>query len=144
MFCQQFRSNCQRDSLLAKGIQCSNCVFTHPGGPWRKSYTLQLFIHLTNAPHWVPAHAQPRLCPAAIDSNKFCFCQPSPWLVPGKPNLPLGLRGKAGGCARVTDKKGPIRDFPGGPAVNTLPSNARSVGTVPGWGQKNIYFCFIE
>ena len=28
--------------------------------------------------------------------------QPSPWVGPGKPNLPLGLRGKAGGCARVT------------------------------------------
>ena len=28
--------------------------------------------------------------------------QPSPWVGAGKPNLPLGLRGKAGGCARVT------------------------------------------
>ena len=28
--------------------------------------------------------------------------QPSPGVGPGKPNLPLGLRGKAGGCARVT------------------------------------------
>ena len=28
--------------------------------------------------------------------------QPSPWVGPGKHNLPLGLRGKAGGCARVT------------------------------------------
>ena len=28
--------------------------------------------------------------------------QPSPRFGPGKPNLPLGLRGKAGGCARVT------------------------------------------
>ena len=28
--------------------------------------------------------------------------QPSPWVGPGKPNLPLGLRGKAGGGARVT------------------------------------------
>ena len=28
--------------------------------------------------------------------------QPSPWVGPGKPNLPLGWRGKAGGCARVT------------------------------------------
>ena len=28
--------------------------------------------------------------------------QPSPWVGPGKPNLPLGLRGKAGGCTRVT------------------------------------------
>ena len=26
----------------------------------------------------------------------------SPWVGPGKPNLPLGLRGKAGGGARVT------------------------------------------
>ena len=26
--------------------------------------------------------------------------QHSPWVGPGKPNLPLGLRGKAGGCAR--------------------------------------------
>ena len=36
----------------------------------------------------------------------------------------------------VSPKKGPIRDFPGGPAVNTLPSNAGSVGTIPGWGTK--------
>ena len=28
--------------------------------------------------------------------------QPSSWVGPGKPNLPLELRGKAGGCARVT------------------------------------------
>ena len=28
--------------------------------------------------------------------------QPSPWVGPGKPNLPLGLGGEAGGCARVT------------------------------------------
>ena len=27
--------------------------------------------------------------------------QPSSWVGPGKPNLPLELRGKAGGCARV-------------------------------------------
>ena len=26
--------------------------------------------------------------------------QPSPWVGPGKPNLPLGLRGKAGGGAK--------------------------------------------
>ena len=34
-----------------------------------------------------------------------------PWVGPGKPNLPLGLRGKAGGCARVT--AGPKRPHPG-------------------------------
>ena len=28
--------------------------------------------------------------------------QPSSWVGPGKPNLPLELRGRAGGCARVT------------------------------------------
>ena len=33
--------------------------------------------------------------------------QPSPWVGPGKPNLPLGWRGKAWGCARVTS--GPKR-----------------------------------
>ena len=27
--------------------------------------------------------------------------QPSPWVGPGKQNLPLGWRGKAGGCARA-------------------------------------------
>ena len=25
-------------------------------------------------------------------------------------------------------------DFPGGPVVKTLPSNARDVGLIPGWG----------
>ena len=38
-------------------------------------------------------------------------------------------------------QKGPNRDFPGGPAVNTLPSNAGSVGSIPGWGTK-ITACF--
>ena len=28
----------------------------------------------------------------------FKKLQPSPWVGPGKPNLPLGLRGNAGGC----------------------------------------------
>ena len=36
----------------------------------------------------------------------------------------------------VSPKKGPIRDFLGGPAVNTLPSNAGSVGSIPGQGTK--------
>ena len=40
--------------------------------------------------------------------------QPSPWVGPGKPNLPLGLRGKAGGCARVT--AGPKRPHLGAQA----------------------------
>ena len=35
-----------------------------------------------------------------VDSRRGS--QPSPWVGPGKPNLPLGLRGKAGGGARVT------------------------------------------
>ena len=34
--------------------------------------------------------------------SRFGYGQPSPWVGPGKPNLPLGLRGKAGGGARVT------------------------------------------
>ena len=28
------------------------------------------------------------------------------------------------------------RDFPGGPVVKTLPSNARGVGSIPGWEAK--------
>ena len=40
-----------------------------------------------------------------------------------------------------SSKKGPNRDFPGSPVVNTLPFNAGSVGTVPGWGTK-IPACF--
>ena len=29
-----------------------------------------------------------------------------------------------------------MRDFPGGPVVKTLPSSARGVGLIPGWGAK--------
>ena len=30
-----------------------------------------------------------------------------------------------------------IRDFPGGPAVETLPSNARGTGSIPSHGAKS-------
>ena len=36
------------------------------------------------------------------DCSHEIISQPSSWVGPGKPNLPLGLRGKAGGGARVT------------------------------------------
>ena len=43
--------------------------------------------------------------------------QPSPWVGPGKPNLPLGLRGKAGECSRVTaGQKRPHLDLCSGPS----------------------------
>ena len=29
-----------------------------------------------------------------------------------------------------------LRDFPGSPVVKILPSNARDVGLIPGWGDK--------
>ena len=29
-----------------------------------------------------------------------------------------------------------MRDFPGGPVVKTLPSNAGGAGPIPGWGAK--------
>ena len=32
-----------------------------------------------------------------------------------------------------------IRDFPGGPGVKTLPFNARSAGSITGWGTKIPY-----
>ena len=56
--------------------------------------------------------ARPSCCQAVGTTRFFSSCggildlrrgsQPSPWVGPGKPNLPLGLRGKAGGGARVT------------------------------------------
>ena len=58
--------------------------------------------------------------------------QPSPWVGPGKPNLPLGLRGKAGGCARVT--AGPKRPHLGvcpGPHI-PLQGRQGSRGCIPG------------
>ena len=35
--------------------------------------------------------------------------------------------------------KGGIGDFPGGPVVKTLPSNARDAGLIPGQGAKILY-----
>ena len=54
----------------------------------------------------------------------------SPWA--GKPNLPLGLRGKAGGCARVT--AGPKRPHLGVCPVPNIPLQGRqgSRGCIPG------------
>ena len=58
--------------------------------------------------------------------------QPSPWVGPGKPNLPLGLRGKAGGCARVT--AGPKRPHLGVCPGPNIPLQGRqgSRGCTPG------------
>ena len=44
----------------------------------------------------------------------------SPWVGPGKPNLPLGLRGKAGGGARVTAGPGGRRKGLGGRACGEV------------------------
>ena len=56
----------------------------------------------------------------------------SPWVGPGKPNLPLGLRGKAGGCARVT--AGPKRPHLGVCPGPSIPLHGRqgSRGCIPG------------
>ena len=48
--------------------------------------------------------------------------QPSPWVGPGKPNLPLGLRGKAGGGARVTARE--TTWFPALGKMRPLPATA--------------------
>ena len=58
--------------------------------------------------------------------------QPSPWVGPGKPNLPLELRGKAGGCARVT--AGPKRPHLGVCPGPNIPLQGRqgSRGCIPG------------
>ena len=52
--------------------------------------------------------------------------QASSWVGPGKHNLPLELRGKAGGCARVT--AGPKRPHLPFPSPGDLPNP----GTEPG------------
>ena len=52
------------------------------------------------------------------------------WHCPGKPNLPLGLRGKAGGCARVT--AGPKRPHLGVcPGLETRPDSPGEPGMQP-------------
>ena len=57
---------------------------------------------------------------------------PSPWVGPGKPNLPLGLGGKAGGCARVTaGRKRPDLGVCPGPNI-TLQGRQGSRGCIPG------------
>ena len=58
--------------------------------------------------------------------------QPSPWVGPGKPNLPFGLRGKAGGCARVTaGRKRPDLGVCPGPYI-PLQGRQGSRGCIPG------------
>jgi len=37
---------------------------------------------------------------------------------------------------KVKNYKKEVRDFPGGPVVKTLPSNAEGVGSIPGWAAK--------
>ena len=39
-------------------------------------------------------------------------------------------------CVGKKKKQKPSWDFPGGPMVKTLPSNAGAVGLIPGWGAK--------
>ena len=42
------------------------------------------------------------LCQTDFKKPSVLFCTfLSPWVGPGKPNLPLGFRGKAGGCRRI-------------------------------------------
>ena len=58
--------------------------------------------------------------------------QTSSWVGPGKPNLPLELRGKAGGCARVTaGAKRPHLVVCPGPNI-PLQGRRGSRGSIPG------------
>ena len=93
-------------------------------GGRRKAVRDRLALHILGSEHhakrsqtvWVQFPAL--RCPSSVVSDSLrphglqpakLLCpwgpsrhQPSPWVGPGKPNLPLGLRGKAGGGARVT------------------------------------------
>ena len=44
----------------------------------------------------------------------------------------LSITGKENGNLKMSWP----RDFPGGPVVKTLPSNAGGAGLIPGWGAK--------
>ena len=66
------------------------------------------------------------------DSRVTRGSQPSSWVGPGKPNLPLELRGKAGRCARFT--AGPKRPHLGVCPGHTIPLQGKqgSRGCIPG------------
>ena len=66
------------------------------------------------------------------DSRVTRGSQPSSWVGPGKPKLPLELRGKAGGCARVTaGAKRPHLGVCPGPNI-PLQGRQGSRGCIPG------------
>ena len=95
----------------------------------------------THAPGWGRQHHSQR-DPPFVPSKCLSSCggilelrrgsQPSPWVGPGKPNLPLGLRGKAGGGARVTaGPKSPHLGVCPGPNI-PLQGRKGSRGCIPG------------
>ena len=63
-----------------------------------------------------------------LDSRKRRGFQASSWVGPGKPNLPLELRGKAGGSARVTT--GPKRPHRGVCPGPNIPLKGRQASRV--------------
>ena len=64
------------------------------GLPWRRCSG--------QGPHPVKTLEPRRFLELRLDSRKRRGFQASSWVGPGKPSLPLELRGKAGGSARVT------------------------------------------
>ena len=55
---------------------------------------------------------------------------------PLKCSVPLTSKTLGGGRYRHTSPRRKVADFSGDPVVQTLPSNARGVSSIPGWGSK--------
>ena len=104
-----------------------------PFGPSGWNRGLPLRRHHGQGPH-LPKRWEPRgvfsSCGGILELRRGS--QASSWVGPGKPNLPLELRGKAGGCARVT--AGPKRPHLGVCPGPNIPLQGRqgSRGCIPG------------
>ena len=63
--------------------------------------TWEIWLSVLCPPARLDALSTMTLHPASMEQQVILELrrgsQPSPWVGPGKPNLPLGLRGKAGG-----------------------------------------------
>ena len=108
----------------------------------RLSRTVSPFRAEAGTSHVTPSRARASSCQEVGTTWFFSSCggirelrqgsQAPSWVGPGKPNLPLELRGKAGGCARVTE--GPKRPHLGVCPGPNIPLQGRqgSRGCIPG------------
>ena len=124
------------------GLRSSHCR-AQETSPRRVSGTVSPFRAEKGTSLETPWRARASCCQEVGTTRFFLSCggnlelrrgsQPSPCVDPGKPTLPLGLPGKAGGCARVT--AGPKRPHLGVCPGPNFPLKGRqgSRGCIPGF-----------